>query len=249
MGLLQVTDLRKRFGKSGIINGITFNVPSGQRRAIIGPNGAGKTTLFNLLSGNYRPIGGKIMFNNQDITGLPPHRINRLGISRSFQITNVFAGLTVLRNMQAVILSKHRLRLNFSRRVEKLERITRESLQMLEQIGLEDKREQLAGQLSYGEQRALKIGLTLGSDPQLILLDEPTAGMSTDETREAVKLIDRVTRDKTLVIIEHDMEVVFTLADIITVISYGEILASGPPEEIRGNPQVKEAYLGTKAVC
>jgi branched-chain amino acid transport system ATP-binding protein len=249
MELLQVNDLHKNFGKASIINGITFEVLSGQRHAIIGPNGAGKTTLFNLLSGNYQPSGGKIIFNHQDITGLPPHKINRLGIARSFQITNVFPNLTVLRNMQAAILSKHHIRFNFVRRVDRLEKIHHESVDMLQQIGLADKQERLAGQLSYGEQRALEIGLTLASDPQLILLDEPTSGMSIDETRDAVKLIDRVTKEKTLVIIEHDMEVVFTLADVITVIYYGKILASGPPAEIRDNPQVKEAYLGTTTVC
>jgi branched-chain amino acid transport system ATP-binding protein len=249
MEMLQVNDLHKSFGKASIINGISFEVLTGQRHAIIGPNGAGKTTLFNLLSGNFPPSEGKIIFNQQDITGLPPHKINRLGLARSFQITNVFPNLTVLRNMQAVILAKHRIRFNFVRRVDKLEKINYESLDMLQQIGLADKQERLAGQLSYGEQRALEIGLTLASDPQLILLDEPTSGMSIDETRDAVKLIDRVTRDKTLLIIEHDMEVVFTLADVITVIYYGKILASGPPDEIRDNPQVKEAYLGTSATC
>lgn len=242
--MLEVRDLYKRFGKTKIITGISMSVPKGQRHAIIGPNGAGKTTLFHLLTGNYKPDRGKITFNGKNITGLPPHRINRLGLSRSFQITNVFPGLSVLENIREVILSKHRIRFNFYKNVGKMAQINRESIEILEQIGLAHKKSDLAGELSYGQQRALEIGLTLASAPQMILLDEPTAGMSMDETREAVKLIDGVTKGKTLMIIEHDMEVVFSLADRITVIHYGEVLASGLPDEIRDHPKVKEAYLG-----
>ena len=242
--MLKVKDLHKSFGHIKVINGVSIDVPAGQRHAIIGPNGAGKTTLFHLFTGNYAPNGGQIIFNGKDITGLAPHKINRLGLARSFQITNVFPGLTVLENVRAVILSKHHIRFDLFRSVDKMARINQETLDILDQIGLTDKKANLAGELSYGQQRALEVGLTLASDPQMILLDEPTAGMSMDETREAVRLIDRVTKGKTLIIIEHDMEVVFTLADIITVIYYGEVLASGSPDEIRGHPKVKEAYLG-----
>jgi branched-chain amino acid transport system ATP-binding protein len=242
--MLEVKNLHKSFGHIKVINGVNLDVPAGQHHAIIGPNGAGKTTLFHLFTGNYAPNGGQIIFNGKDITGLAPHKINRLGLARSFQITNVFPGLTVLENVRAVILSKHKIRFDLFRSVGKMAKINQETLDILDQIGLTDKKPNLAGELSYGQQRALEIGLTLASDPQMILLDEPTAGMSMDETREAVRLIDRVTKGKTLIIIEHDMEVVFTLADIITVIYYGEVLASGSPDEIRGHPKVKEAYLG-----
>ncbi len=242
--MLEVKNLHKSFGHIKVINGVNLDVPAGQHHAIIGPNGAGKTTLFHLFTGNYAPNGGQIIFNGKDITGLAPQKINRLGLARSFQITNVFPGLTVLENVRAVILSKHHIRFDLFRSVGKMARINQETLDILDQIGLTDKKARLAGELSYGQQRALEVGLALASDPQMILLDEPTAGMSMDETREAVRLIDRVTKGKTLIIIEHDMEVVFTLADIITVIYYGEVLASGSPDEIRGHPKVKEAYLG-----
>ena len=242
--MLEVKNLHKSFGHIKVINGVNLDVPAGQHHAIIGPNGAGKTTLFHLFTGNYAPNGGQIFFNGKDITGLAPHKINRLGLARSFQITNVFPGLTVLENVRAVILSKHHIRFDLFRSVGKMARINQETLDILDQIGLTDMKANLAGELSYGQQRALEVGLTLASDPQMILLDEPTAGMSMDETREAVRLIDRVTKGKTLIIIEHDMEVVFNLADIITVIYYGEVLASGSPDEIRGHPKVKEAYLG-----
>jgi len=242
--MLRVNDLYKSFGKTQIIRGVNLHVPKGQRHAIIGPNGAGKTTLFHLLSGNHRPDKGKIIFNGHDITGMPPHKINRLGLARSFQITNVFPGLSVLENIRAAILSKHKIQFNFIKNVEKMDMVNMECLRVLEQIGLGERKDALAGELSYGEQRALEIGLALASDPLLILLDEPTAGMSMDETKEAVKLIDNITIGKTLLIIEHDMEVVFRLADIITVIHYGEVIASGPPEKIKTDEKVRQAYLG-----
>jgi branched-chain amino acid transport system ATP-binding protein len=242
--MLEVTSLHKRFGPVKVINGIHLTVAAGQRHAIIGPNGAGKTTLFHLFSGNYTPDHGAIVFDGQPIAGLPPHRINRLGLSRSFQITNIFAGLSVHENIRAAVLSKHGVRFDFFRRVHRMAAINRAAAAILEQIGLTDKADRVAGELAYGQQRALEIGITLASDPKMILLDEPTAGMSIDETREAVRLIDRVTRGKTLLIIEHDMDVIFSLADVITVLNYGEILASGSPAEIRGHPKVKQAYLG-----
>ncbi|MDO8943828.1 MAG: ABC transporter ATP-binding protein [Desulfobacterales bacterium] len=242
--MLEVTALHKRFGPVQVINGIHLTVAAGQRHAIIGPNGAGKTTLFHLFSGNSTPDSGAIVFDGRPIAGLPPHRINRLGLSRSFQITNIFAGLSVHENVRAAVLSKHGVRFDFLRPVGRMAAINRAAAAILEQIGLTDKADRLAGELAYGQQRALEIGITLASDPKMILLDEPTAGMSIDETREAVRLIDRVTRGKTLLIIEHDMEVVFSLADVITVLNYGEILASGSPAEIRGHPKVKQAYLG-----
>jgi branched-chain amino acid transport system ATP-binding protein len=242
--ILELIDLHKKFGELTAINGLLLSIAKGERHAIIGPNGAGKTTLFNLLSGLYKVTSGRIVFKGRDITGLPPHRINRLGIARSFQIINVFPQLSVFENVRTVLMSKHNIRFNFLRNINKWGNIAQETLAILEQIGLLDKKEYMAGFLSYGEQRSLEVGLTIASDPEVILLDEPTAGMSMDETRQAIKLIDTVTRGKTLVIIEHDMEVVFKLADMITVIHYGKVVATGSPEEIQEDRKVKEAYLG-----
>jgi branched-chain amino acid transport system ATP-binding protein len=242
--ILEMIDLYKNFGDLAAINGFSLSIGKGKRHAIIGPNGAGKTTLFNLLSGRFKPTRGRILFNGRDITGMSPYRISRLGIARSFQIINVFPQLSVFENVHAVLMSKNHIRYNFLRNLKKWKKVTEETLIILEQIGLLDKKDVPAGFLSYGEQRALEVGLTIASDPEVILLDEPTAGMSMDETRQAIKLIDRVTKGKTLVIIEHDMEVIFSLADVITVMHYGEIVATGSPEEIRKNPKVKEAYLG-----
>jgi branched-chain amino acid transport system ATP-binding protein len=244
--MLEVKNVSISFDKLAIIEDLSFKVPKGQKHAIIGPNGAGKTTIFNMLSGRYKPSKGKIIFENRNITGLSPYRINRLGLARSFQITNVFPGISVFENIRQVVLSRHRIRFNAFSRVDAMTEITSESMDILDQIHLSMKKSVSAGELSYGEQRALEIGLTIASRPKMILLDEPTAGMSMDETREAIKLIDSVTKDHTLLIIEHDMEVVFSLANIITVINYGQILTSGPPEEIRGHKKVKEAYLGNR---
>lgn len=242
--ILEMIDLYKNFGDLMAINGFSLSIGKGKRHAIIGPNGAGKTTLFNLLSGRFKPTRGRILFNGRDITGMSPYRISRLGIARSFQIINVFPQLSVFENVHAVLMSKNHIRYNFLRNVKRWEKVAQEAVSLLEQIGLLDKKEVPAGFLSYGEQRGLEVGLTIASDPEVILLDEPTAGMSMDETRQAIKLIDRVTKGKTLVIIEHDMEVIFSLADVITVMHYGEIVATGSPEEIRKDQKVKEAYLG-----
>jgi len=242
--ILEMIDLYKNFGDLMAINGFSLSIVRGKRHAIIGPNGAGKTTLFNLLSGRFKPTRGRILFNGRDITGMSPYRISRLGIARSFQIINVFPQLSVFENVHAVLMSKNHIRYDFLRNIKRWKKLTEETVSLLEQIGLLDKKEVPAGFLSYGEQRELEIGLTIASDPEIILLDEPTAGMSMDETRQAIKLIDRVTKGKTLVIIEHDMEVIFSLADVITVMQYGNIVATGSPEEIRRNQKVKEAYLG-----
>jgi branched-chain amino acid transport system ATP-binding protein len=242
--IMEMIDLYKNFGDLMAINGFSLSIGKGKRHAIIGPNGAGKTTLFNLLSGRFKPTRGRILFNGRDITGMSPYRISRLGIARSFQIINVFPQLSVFENVHAVLMSKNHIRYNFLRNVKRWEKVAQEAVSLLEQIGLLEKKEVPAGFLSYGEQRGLEVGLTIASDPEIILLDEPTAGMSMDETRQAIKLIDRVTKGKTLVIIEHDMEVIFSLADVITVMHYGEIVATGSPEEIRKDQKVKEAYLG-----
>jgi branched-chain amino acid transport system ATP-binding protein len=242
--ILEMIDLYKNFGDLMAINGVNLSIGRGKRHAIIGPNGAGKTTLFNLLSGRFKPTRGRILFNRRDITGMAPYRISRLGISRSFQIINVFPQLSVFENVHAVLMSKNHIRYHFLRNVKKWEKVAQEAVSLLGQIGLLDKKDVPAGFLSYGEQRGLEVGLTIASDPELILLDEPTAGMSMDETRQTIRLIDRVTKGKTLVIIEHDMEVVFSLADVITVMHFGEIVATGSPKEIGNDQKVKKAYLG-----
>ena len=242
--ILELKGVYKDFDGLEVLFGIDLAVQKGERHAIIGPNGAGKSTLFNLITGKYLPSKGSILFKGQDITGTSPFKLNRQGLARSFQITNIFRTMTVFQNVRNAILSKNKIRYNVFSRLDKMEEINRQTEKVLGEIGLLDRRDILAGLLSYGQQRALEIGLTIATDPELILLDEPTAGMSSDETREAVKLIERVTEGKTLVIVEHDMEVVFSLANRISVIYYGEVLASGPPGEIRQNQKVKDAYLG-----
>ena len=242
--ILELKDLYKDFEGLQVLFGINLGIQAGERHAIIGPNGAGKSTIFNLITGKYLPSRGEIFFRGKNITGASPFDLNRRGMSRSFQVTNIFRSMTVFQNVRNAILSKNKIRYNLLSRLDRMEEINQQTEKVLEQIGLLERKDTMAGLLSYGQQRALEIGLTIATGPELILLDEPTAGMSTEETREAVKLIEQVTEGKTLVIVEHDMEVVFSLASRISVIYYGEVLASGPPEEIRQNQKVKDAYLG-----
>ena len=211
---------------------------------MIGPNGAGKTTLFNIISGRVKPSAGSIVFKGRDITGNTPHILNRMGIARSFQVTNVFQEISVFDNIRSGVRCRHGLRYNFFKRPGQIEEINSRTEEILEEVGLTDVSQVAASALSYGRQRALEIGVALSTDPELILLDEPTAGMTREETAEAIKMIDRVTAGRTLVIIEHDMDVVFSLADTISVLHYGSILASGTPQEIRDDQRVKDAYLG-----
>ena len=226
------------------MEGVNIAIKQRERHAIIGPNGAGKTTLFNIISGRFKPSAGSIVFKNQDITGRSPHLLNRMGIARSFQITNVFQEITVFDNIRSGVRCHQGLRYNFFKRPGQVEEITSRTKKIMEEIGLTDVSSVPASALSYGRQRALEIGITLSTDPELILLDEPTAGMTREETAGAIKMIDRVTAGRTLVIIEHDMDVVFSLADTISVLHYGSILASGIPEEIKNDQRVKDAYLG-----
>lgn len=244
MAVLEVRDLHKDFGGLQVLSGIDLRLMEGDRHAIIGPNGAGKSTLFNLITGKYVPTRGKILFDGRDITGLPPHRIARLGMARSFQVTNIFRSMTVFENVRNAVLSRKGIRYQILSRLSGLSSVNEEVDTILSQIDLLDRKHVLAGELAHGQQRALEIGLTLAMDPKLILLDEPTAGMSSSESRETVELIERVTKGRTLVIVEHDMDVVFRIAKHITVICYGKVLASGPPEEIRNDQRVKDAYLG-----
>ena len=242
--ILELQGIYKDFDGLEVLFGINMGIRQGERHAVIGPNGAGKSTIFNIITGKYLPSKGNIIFKGQDVTGTSPYKLNRHGLARSFQITNIFRTMTVFQNVRNAVLSKNKIRYNLFSRLDRMKDIHDQTEKVLKQIGLLDRKDVVAGLLSYGQQRALEIGLTIATEPELILLDEPTAGMSTEETREAVKLIERVTQGKTLVIVEHDMEVVFSLADRITVIYYGEILASGPPDEIRQNQKVKDAYLG-----
>jgi branched-chain amino acid transport system ATP-binding protein len=247
MSLLEVKDLHKDFSGLKVLTGINLSIEKGERHSIIGPNGAGKSTLFNIITGKYRPSLGRIFFDGEDITGLSPYKISRRGLARSFQIINIFPMMNVYQNVRNAILSKEKIRLNTFFRLEKMDRIDQETINVLESLGLIGIKDVLAGELSYGQQRALEIGIALATDPKLILLDEPTAGMTKEETKETVALIQNVTKGKTLVVIEHDMDVVFSIAHRITVLYYGEILASGTPDEIRNSEKVKEAYLGKKA--
>lgn len=242
--ILELKEIYKDFEGLGVLFGINLEVGEGERHAIIGPNGAGKSTLFNLITGKYRPSRGKIFFKGQDITGKNPFLLSRMGMARSFQITNIFSTMTVFENVRNAVLSKNKIRYNLFSRLSKMNGINEETERIISQIGLLERKNEVAGELDHGAQRALEIGLTIATNPELILLDEPTAGMSMEETKEAVKLIERVTDGKTLIIVEHDMDVVFSLADRISVIYYGKVLASGPPEEIRNDQRVKDAYLG-----
>jgi branched-chain amino acid transport system ATP-binding protein len=244
MNILESKELYHDFSGLKVLFDVNLQVKAGERHAIIGPNGAGKTTLFNVITGTYRPSGGHVFFKGRDITGARPYELTRIGIGRSFQITSTFNRLTAFQNIRLAVLSKRGVRFQMFRMVDGMEEITRETDEILKRINLDRERDMPAGVLSYGKHRSLEISMALATDPELVMLDEPTAGMSRDETHHAVDLIRRLTEGKTLVIIEHDMDVVFSLADRITVLHYGQILATGPPDEIRKNQAVKDAYLG-----
>jgi branched-chain amino acid transport system ATP-binding protein len=241
---LKLVRVQKNFGSSRIINGVDLQVFKGERLAIIGPNGAGKSTLFNLISGFYTVSSGYIEMNGHLISGLPPHRINRLGLSRSFQVTNIFPKMSVFENIRCALFYPMGYRYSFWHLCDRLKKVNEKAEQIMEMIHLADRRNVPAALLAYAEQRALEIGITIAGDTDVILLDEPTAGMSRSETERAVELIRNVTAGKTLVVVEHDMSVVFNLADRISVLVYGQVVATDTPENIRKNPQVQEAYLG-----
>jgi branched-chain amino acid transport system ATP-binding protein len=244
---IELRDLRKSFGKTEIIRGANLVVPRGKRFAIIGPNGAGKSTLFNLISGMFLPTSGEILLNGTNLVGLRPFEINRRGLSRSFQITNIFHRLSVFENLRCSVLYSLGYKYSFWRSLEKLTDARQRAEEVLELIGLKRRSETPAGLLTYAEQRALEIGVTVAGGAEVILLDEPTAGMSRSESDHAVELIRTVTVGKTLLMVEHDMSVVFGLADQIAVVVYGEVIACDTPERVRGNARVQEAYLGTSA--
>ncbi len=242
--ILEIKEIKKDFSGQLVLESVSFSVKKGERHAIIGPNGAGKTTLFNVISGKYKPSGGQVTFKGKDVSGKQPHLLTRMGMGRSFQISNVFQELSVFDNINAGVRCCHGLRYNFFKRVAKAKEISGKTLEILRLINLSTVKDKTASTLSYGQQRALELGVTLSTEPDLILLDEPTAGMTREETAETIGMIDRVTANKAMVIIEHDMDVVFSLADTISVLHYGTIIASGPPDEIRQDQRVKDAYLG-----
>ncbi|MFZ4479133.1 MAG: ABC transporter ATP-binding protein [Rhodoferax sp.] len=242
---LELKDLRKSFGRTEIIRGIDLAIPTGERVGIIGPNGAGKSTLFNLISGRFEPSSGEVLLDGQRISGKKPFEINRMGLSRSFQITNIFPKLSVFENLRCGVLWSLGYRYSFLKFLADLTDANDRTDELMEMVKLDKKHDVLAMNLTYAEQRALEIGITIAGGAHVILLDEPTAGMSKSETSRFIKLIKDVTVGKTLLTVEHDMGVVFGLADKIAVVVYGELLAYDTPEAVRADARVQEAYLGS----
>jgi len=241
---LELAAVTKRFGKTEIIRGVDLAVRKGERVAVIGPNGAGKSTLFNLISGRFEPSTGSIRLNGENIVGKRPYEINRRGLARSFQITNIFSRLTVFENLRAAALYASGQKYSFWKPLSKLTELNDRTEALMAAIELKRRRDVPASLLTYSEQRALEIGITIAGGGDVILLDEPTAGMSHSETDRFVHLIRNVTVGKTLLTVEHDMGVVFGLADRIAVLVYGEVIAFDTPDKVRADPRVKEAYLG-----
>lgn len=239
-----VEKVKKSFDGFVAVNGVSLSVKKGEICSIIGPNGAGKTTLFNLITGHLPVDEGKLIFKGLDITRMPSYRICRLGMGRSFQRTNIFPRLTVFQNIQAAILAHRGQSFNFFKPVEPF--FQEETRAILERVGLKDQAEKVSGSLSYGFQKQLELGIALASEPELLLLDEPTAGMSAQETHHTIDLIGRITREKglTLLFTEHDMGVVFSISERIMVLHQGRLIAEGSPNEVRNNPDVKKVYLG-----
>ena len=244
---ISLKDVRKNFGVTAIIRGLTLDIRPGERHAIIGPNGAGKSTMFHLISGRIKISSGAIELKGEDITRLEPYEINRRGLSRSFQVTNIFPKLSVFENIRCGVLWSLGYRYSFWRFVDRLKDANERAAEIVEMIGLAQRRDIPAGVLAYAEQRALEIGITIAGGADVIMLDEPTAGMSHAETDAAVALIRKISEGRTLIMVEHDMSVVFGLSDRISVLVYGQIIASDTPQAIRANAAVREAYLGEEA--
>jgi branched-chain amino acid transport system ATP-binding protein len=242
---VELKDVRKSFGKTEIIRGTSLQVKPGERVAIIGPNGAGKSTLFNLISGRFAPTSGEILLNGERIDGLKPYEVNRRGLSRSFQVSNLFHRLTVFENVRCAVLWSMGYKYAFWKFLADLDDANDRADEVLEMLKLDRKRDTQVMNLTYAEQRALEIGLTIAGGSNVVLLDEPTAGMSKSETKRFIQLIRDVTEGKTLLTVEHDMGVVFGLADKIAVLVYGEVIAFDEPEAVRANARVQEAYLGS----
>jgi len=247
--ILRLRNLRKSFGPTDIIRGVDLDLQADERHAFIGPNGAGKSTVFHLISGHLTPTSGEILFDGRRIDGRPPQDINRLGLSRSFQITNIFPRLTAFENLRLAVMRPRGLAYSLWKFIDRDAQVTEQTERLLEQVRLQKRAASIAGEMSYSEQRSLEIAMTLASDPKVILLDEPMAGMSNEETTYTAELIREVTRGRALLIVEHDMEVVFSISDRISVLVYGEVIATGTPEEIRNHAGVKEAYLGEEVAA
>ena len=241
---LRTEGLTVRFGGLSALNGVDFEVARGEIRAIIGPNGAGKSTFFNCLTGVIRPTSGRILFNATNMAGLPPNRISQMGIARSYQITNILPNATTLENVRIAAQSRRHGWSMLTHHTD-FHDIIDKAQSALAAVGLSAKADELAANLSHGEQRNLEIGIALATEPQLLCLDEPTAGMSAPETHDTMELVRRIAKDLTILIVEHDMQVVMELASRITVLHYGEVLAEGAPAEIQQNPRVQEVYLKT----
>lgn len=244
---LEIKGLKKNFGNTEIIRGVDLEIKSGERHAIIGPNGAGKSTFFHLISSRLPLTSGAIYLKGQEITGKKSYEINRMGLSRSFQVTNIFHKMTVFENLRCSVLWSLGYKYSFLKSVSRLKDANQRAEEVMELIGLTKRRNRFAAELTYAEQRSLEIGITVAGGADVILLDEPTAGMSNTETEYAIELIRKVTQGKTLMMVEHDMSVIFQLADRISVLVYGKIIATGTPAEIQASPIVREAYLGTSA--
>lgn len=244
MSLLQLEGVSKKFGQTAIIRDVNLSIHEGEKHAIIGPNGAGKSTLFHLISGRYAVTSGTIHFKNVPIHNCRPFEITRLGLARSFQVTNIFPLLSVFENIRCALLWSMDYKYSFWHFLDRQKKLNERTEAVLEEIGLHDRRNFPAGELAYAEQRALELGIAIACGAEMILLDEPVAGMSLSEARNAVALIRKITQGKTLIMVEHDMNIVFDVADRISVLVYGEIIATDVPEKIRANPKVQEAYLG-----
>ena len=241
---LELKNVKKSFGPTSIIKGVNLKIRKGEIHSLIGPNGAGKSTLYNLISGVYQVSSGNIIFNNKNIENLPSHEIFRLGLSRSFQITNIFPKLSVFENIRCGLLWNSNYKYSFTKILDYEKKINENTQEILAKISLDKFAKEAAGLLSYADQRALEIGITIAGGAETILLDEPTAGMSKSETERATKLIKNISKERTIVIVEHDMGVVFDLSDTISVLVYGEIICSDKPINVKNNKKVKEAYLG-----
>ena len=242
---LELKNVKKSFGPTSIIKGVNLKIRKGEIHSLIGPNGAGKSTLYNLISGVYQVSSGNIIFNNKNIENLPSHEIFRLGLSRSFQITNIFPKLSVFENIRCGLLWNSNYKYSFTKILDYEKKINENTQEILAKISLDKFAKEAAGLLSYADQRALEIGITIAGGAETILLDEPTAGMSKSETERATKLIRNISKERTIVIVEHDMGVVFDLSDTISVLVYGEIICSDKPINVKNNKKVKEAYLGS----
>ncbi len=242
--MLEIKNLHATVGGKEILKGINLTIKAGEVHAIMGPNGAGKSTLFNLITARFAPSAGTVKLHGEDLAGLEPFQINRKGLSRSFQITNIFPAMSVFENVRCALLWSQGYKYSFWNLVNRSRELTEGADRILDQINLLERRNLPAGTLSYAEQRALEIGITIAGGADVIMLDEPTAGMSNTETDYITDLILKVTAGKTLIMVEHDMSVVFGLADRISVLVYGEIIATGKPEEVRADARVQEAYLG-----